>query len=181
MSPWPTHATRIAYENRWITVHEDQVRRPDGTDGVYGVVSLRHPAVFVVALTAADDVVLIDVDRHTVGRSLEVPAGSTDGQEPLVAAARELAEEAGLVAQEWTQLGELSALNGVCRAPASVYLATGLSPAPAQDVRAEEEGILAVRAEPWSRVLDLVASGEIRDSETLAALLHAAVHVGRVQ
>ncbi len=61
------HGTRTAYENQWIRVREDQVVRPDGTDGLYGVVEVRQPAVFVVALTEADEVVLITVDRHTTG------------------------------------------------------------------------------------------------------------------
>ncbi len=77
--PWTTRSSRTAYENRWIRVREDDVVMPDGTDGVYGVVELHHPAVFVVALDDDERVLLVDVDRDTVGRSLEVPAGWSDG------------------------------------------------------------------------------------------------------
>ena len=66
---WPVTRTRVAYENPWIVVREDQVVRPDGSPGVYGVVEVRRPAVFVVALTDADEVVLVTVDRHTAGTS----------------------------------------------------------------------------------------------------------------
>ena len=93
---WPVRRTRVAYENAWIRVHEDEVTRPDGAPGLFGVIEVRQPAVFVVALTDADEVVLVTVDRHTVGKSVEVPAGGTDGEDPLVAARRELAEETGL-------------------------------------------------------------------------------------
>ena len=188
---WPVRATRVAYENAWIRVHEDAVVRPDGSDGVFGVVEVRQPAVFVVALTDADEVVLVTVDRHTVGESVEVPAGGTDGQDPLVAARRELAEETGLAAREWRRVGVMNALNGVCRAPEVVFLATGLEPVAGpdgagqdgagQDGARAEEGISAVRRVPVGQVLDLVRGGGITDGETVAALMFALAHLGRVR
>ena len=113
---WPTRARRTVYENQWITVTEDEVVRPDGRDGIYGVVELRNDAVFVVAMTDDVEVLLVTVDRHTVGESVEVPAGGTDGEDPLVAARRELLEETGYVASEWREIGRMTALNGICRA-----------------------------------------------------------------
>jgi 8-oxo-dGTP pyrophosphatase MutT (NUDIX family) len=175
---WPVTASRTVYDNAWIEVVEDDVVRPDGSPGVYGVVRLRHPAVFVVALTDADEVVLVTVDRHTTGPSVEVPAGGADGPDTLAGARRELAEETGLQASEWLEVGRMNALNGVCVAPEVVYLATGLSPA--DGAEQEVEGISAVRAVPWADVLGLVARGEISDGETVAALMFAALALGRV-
>ncbi len=177
---WPTRTSRLVYENPWITVHEDEVTRPDGSDGIYGVVEVRRPAVFVVALTEADEVVLVMVDRHTVGPSLEVPAGGTDGEDPLVAAQRELLEETGLTASTWRRLGGMTALNGICRAPEHVFLATGLTGSRSGPGSQSEEGISEVRTVPLAEVLDLVSDGTIADSETLAALLHAVIALGRV-
>ncbi len=176
---WPTRTSRLVYENAWITVHEDEVTRPDGSDGLYGVVEVRRPAVFVVALTDADEVVLVTVDRHTVGRSLEVPAGGTDGEDPLAAAQRELLEETGLTASTWRRLGEMTALNGICRAPEHVFLATGLASSHRGSDSQSEEGISEVRTVPLAEVFDLVRDGMITDSETLAALLHALIALGR--
>jgi len=176
---WVTSTSEIVYENRWIRVREDQVVRPDGTDGLYGVVELRQPAVFVVALTDGDEVVLLTVDRHTTGRSVEVPAGGTDGEEPLVAAQRELLEETGYRASSWVHVGTMQALNGVCEAPEHVFVARGLTLAKATGHH--EEGISDVRTVPFAEVLAMVARGEVTDGETVAALMYAAIHLGRVR
>jgi len=179
---WPVRETRVVYENPWIRVREDAVTRPDGGDGIFGVVEVQRPAVFVVALSDADEVVLVTVDRHTVGSSVEVPAGGTDGEDPLAAAQRELAEETGLAARHWRQVGTMNALNGVCRAHELVFLATGLEPSPDSDDAAAraEEGIGDVRRVPLPDVLAMVRDGAITDGETIAALMLALVALGRV-
>ncbi|MFW6776199.1 NUDIX domain-containing protein [Nocardioides sp. CPCC 205120] len=170
---------RVVHENPWIVVTQDEVVRPDGTPGTYGVVELRSPAVIVVAITDDDEVVLVRCDRYTTGPGWEVPAGGADDDDPLTAARRELGEEAGLVAEHWRDLGPVTSLNGVCRAPGRVFLARGLRPAP-ERVEQAVEGISEVRAVPWAELLGMVAAGEVPDGETLAALLLAAVAEGRV-
>ncbi|GAA4168432.1 NUDIX hydrolase [Gryllotalpicola koreensis] len=177
--PWTTLTTRTAYENPWIRVREDQVVHPDGSHGLYGVVELR-PAVFVVALDEDDRVALIEIDRYTVGASLEVPAGGSDGQEPLVAAQRELLEETGLEASDWSELGSLFALNGAALAPEHVFLARGLRQATDSSHSQLEEGISGVRFVPLPEVLAMIGRGEISDNETVAAVSLAAIKLGRL-
>lgn len=177
---WQTNTSRTAYENPWIRVREDRVTRPNGAPGLYGVVEMRHPAVFVVALDADDRVVLVEIDRYTTGPgSWEVPAGATDGEDPLVAAKRELAEETGLTATEWTELGSLHALNGIAVAREHFFLARGLADAVAADASQAEEGIGQVRRVPFAEVRDMIAEGRLRDGESVAALSLAAIHLGR--
>ena len=183
---WPVQTSRVVYDNPWIRVREDQVVRPDQAQGIYGVVEVKAPAVFVVALTEDDEVWLLTIERHTVGRSVEIPAGGGAEDDLLDGARRELAEEVGLAAGDWLELGRLDSLNGVCRAPGVVFLATGLSSAPGRAAEAmtaseqHREGISAPRPVPVPEVVDLVRRGEIRDAETLAALLLALAHLGRV-
>lgn len=170
---WPVTASRTVYENRWIRVDEEDVVQPDGAPGIYGVVTLKNDAVFVVAVDDEDRVLLVEVDRHTVGPSLEVPAGGSDGEEPLAAAQRELLEETGFAAGAWTRLGGMTALNGICRAPEHVFLARDLRPVASAEAAQREEGIRALERVPLAAVPDLVTAGRLTDSETLAALLMA--------
>lgn len=180
MAAWQTRSSRVAFENAWIRVREDEVVTPDGRPGTYGVVEMIHDAVFVVALDEDDRVVMVTVDRYPTGPgSLEVPAGGSDGDEPLLAAQRELLEETGLVADRWTPIGGMDALNGIAVAHEHVFLAEGLRGSVDAAETQHEEGIADVRRMPFAEVLAAIGDGRIRDGETIAAIARAAIHLGR--
>jgi hypothetical protein len=58
------HARRVAYENAWITVWHDEVSRPDGSPGIYGVVHFANLAAGVVAIDDDDRIVLVGQHRY---------------------------------------------------------------------------------------------------------------------
>ncbi|MBD3753662.1 MAG: NUDIX hydrolase, partial [Micrococcales bacterium] len=124
----------------------------------------------------------VTLERYPTGsRSVEVPSGGSDGEPPREAAARELREETGLQASELTEIGFMYALNGIADAPEHVFLATGLKPVPGADATdRQEEGIDEMSWVPFPEVLGMIRDGAITDGETIAALMFAAIHLGRV-
>ena len=176
MSAWSTRSTREVYANHYIRVVEDEVVRPDGSDGIFGVLEVRQPAVFVVPVTSDDRLVLIHTDRYTTGASWEVPAGGSDGQELRVAAERELAEETGYAAGRWDHLGGQWGLNGVARSRIEVFLARDLTRA--STTYDESEGIGAVEDFAWPEVRSMLRDGRLNDNESAGALLLAAIELG---
>ena len=177
---WQRRSSREIYRNAWISVREDDVVRPDGVPGTYGVVTVNRPAVFVVPVTGGGEVIMIRQRRYTTGaESLEVPGGGMDDDEPLVAAARELREETGYAAGTWRDLGPVYSLNGVADAPGRVFLATDLTRVGGDE--REAEGISDVIAVGLADLVARIGRREITDNESLAALLLALVALDRVR
>lgn len=168
--PWTTMSSREVYANPWIRVREDEVLRPDGSPGIYGVVTTSL-AVGVVALTEDDEVVLVGQWRYTLGAySWEIVEGGADpGEDGLTAIRRELVEEAGYEAEHWERLGhDIAISNSVTDELARVWLAWGLHPVPDDPDPTEE---LEVRLVPFDDAVAMVAAGEITDAITSIALL----------
>lgn len=177
---WITRGSREVYENPWIRVREDDVITPGGEPGLYGVVSLQNPSVFVVPVTKDNEVVLVRQWRYTVERhSWEVPAGGSDGEEPEVAAQRELREEAGYVAERMTVLPQVFSLNGVCDAPGFVVVAEDLTRV-SDGAEIADEGISGTATLPWTEVFEWIKTGQIHDGESITALMHAGLALGRI-
>jgi 8-oxo-dGDP phosphatase len=183
---WRTESSVTKYENPWIQVREDIVVRPDGSPGLYGVLATKNVAVFVVALNESgpngksDPLVLLEtIDRYTVGPSIEVPAGGADGQEPLLAAQRELAEETGYAADQWIDLGGTNALNGISLAPERFFLARGLRRTSDASATQFDEGIVDTQWLRFSEVVKMIADGKITDGESITAIALAGIHLGR--
>lgn len=168
--PWQVVASREVYANAWISVREDEVVRPDGSPGVYGVVSTKL-ACGVLALTDADEVVLVGQWRYVLGSySWEiVEGGADDGEDGLTAIQRELVEEAGYTAARWERLGHDIALsNSVTDEIARLWLARDLTPVPHDPDPTE---VLEVRHVPFDEAVAMVDRGEITDSMSVIALL----------
>lgn len=122
---WLTVSSKRVYDNPWITVREDQVIRPDGEPGIYGVVHYKNIAVGVLAVEE-DHVYLVGQYRYPLQRySWEIPEGGCpEGEEPQRAAQRELREETGLEAARWRMLGEAHLSNSAADEYAVWFLAT---------------------------------------------------------
>jgi 8-oxo-dGTP pyrophosphatase MutT (NUDIX family) len=172
-NPWRTLSSRIPYENAWIRIREDQVIRPDGQPGIYGVVEIR-PSVGVVAIDDQDCVVLAGQWRYTVNRwSWELPrGGSAPGEtDMLEVARRELREETGIEAETWEPLGAVDLNNGVTTDVEHLFLATNLRFV--GDAQGGDEAIVTRRV-AFPEALAMVMSSEITEVCTAAAILKVA-------
>ncbi len=123
---WKKLSSKVVHESPYYFVREDDVIKPDGSKGKYNVVVTKG-AVFIVAIDNEKNVYLERLYRYTNDNySVEIPAGGTEGEEPLIAAKRELQEETGLEANTWKALGIMYPANGLLSEENHVYLATDL-------------------------------------------------------
>jgi len=170
--PWQTLATRVVYRNPWIRVEEDQVAMPDGRTTLYGVVRC-GPCVGVLPFLNPETVVLIRQYRY-VARSVfwEMPTGGVRSGETLESAAqRELGEEVGYRARRLLPLVSYHTSKMVLDETAHLFYGEDLVPvaAPLDDTE-----FIEVRPVPFATALRMVETGEIADSMTVIAVLHAA-------
>lgn len=165
---------RVAYENPWITVWHDEVDRPDGSPGIYGVVHFANLAAGVVAIDANDRVVLVGQHRYTLDAwSWEIPEGGVpDGETPLGGAQRELREETGVEARTWHELGRVDLSNSISDERAVLFLATELVHGAASPDPTEA---LEVRWVPFDEALAMTLDGRISDVMSVAAIQRVAL------
>jgi 8-oxo-dGTP pyrophosphatase MutT (NUDIX family) len=176
--PWSVVSSKDQYENRWIRVTHHDVITPAGEAGIYGAVHFKNLAVGIVAIDAEQHTFLVGQYRFTLKEySWEIPeGGGVLGADPRESAARELAEETGLRAARWQRLVECDLSNSISDERAIAFLAWDLTQGEAAPDSTEE---LTLRRVPLVDAFKMVASGEIRDVLSVAAL--QAVHLLHLQ
>lgn len=169
-NPWKIKSEEIIYDNPWINLTEYQVINPSGNPGIYGKVHFKNVATGVFPLDDDLNTYLVGQYRFALGQySWEMPEGGGPlGSDPLESAKRELLEETGLKAQNWSELLRMHLSNSVSDELSIIYLARDLQqfePEP------EETEQLIVNKVPFEKVYRMVCNGEITDSMTVAAVL----------
>ena len=172
--PWVRHARRTAYENAWITVWHDDVTRPDGGAGIYGVVHFANLAAGVVAVDDEDRVVLVGQHRYTLDAwSWEIPEGGVPpGEEALDGMRRELREETGVEAREWAEIARVHLSNSVTDEAGVLYLARGLTHG---DAAPEPTERIEVRWVPFDEALAMTFDGRITDAFSIIGIQRVAL------
>jgi ADP-ribose pyrophosphatase len=163
-----TLESRTIFEGKVVRLYLDRVRLPNGLEVDREVV--RHwGAVGMLPLDGDGYVYLVRQYRHATGEDLlEIPAGKLlPDEDPLHCAERELMEEIGYSADEWVKLADFYTSPGFSDEVLHLYMATKLREGTANP---EEDEFLEIIHLPLPKALTMVASGEIRDSKTVACL-----------
>ena len=165
-----TLGSRIVYQNRWMTVREDEIRRSDGSHGIFGVVEKPDAAMIIPVDNGR--VHMVQQFKYAVGaRFWEFPQGTwAQAQNYTIEdlARGELREETGLVATGFEFLARIYVAYGFLTQPMHVFVATGLTQLDAQPEHEEQDIIRGTFT--WSEFHQMVGAGQITDAQTLAAL-----------
>ena len=162
--------SRSVYANRWMNVREDDVRFPNGHEGIYGVVE-KPDFVLIVPVHSDGRIQLVEQFRYPVGgRYWELPQGSWETRrdvDPVEVARAELAEETGYSAQTMEPVAHWFEAYGFCNQGFHVYRATELTAVDAK--RDIEEAGMRTAAFPMTEIVHMIASGAIKDAPSIAA------------
>jgi 8-oxo-dGTP pyrophosphatase MutT (NUDIX family) len=176
-------ASREVYRNNWLTLREDDIRRPDGSRGIYSVID-KPPYALVIAQDD-DRFHLVEQFRYPLGmRRWEFPQGTApdlEDADPLQLAARELREETGLRAASMRLLGTLDVAPGMSSQRGRVFLATGITEG--EHDREHEEQDMHSAWFSRGQLEQMIRDGGITDAQSIAAwallLLAERVELGR--
>jgi 8-oxo-dGTP pyrophosphatase MutT (NUDIX family) len=176
-NPYRLTSRKEIYSNPWIRVREDHVIRPNGTAGMFGVVEVK-PGASVLAMEGDGSVYLIKEYKYGVGReSVEVMSGGIEeGETPLDTARRELREELGLTAREYTDLGMIDPFTTAAQSPNYLFLARGLERCESEP---DEGEFLEIVRVPFARAVEMAMASEITHAASCAVILKARVWLGR--
>ena len=169
-NPWTRQSSRFIYENPWISLREDQVVKPSGGQGIYGVVSFKNYAIGIIPVDDQGYTWLIGQYRYTLDLySWEIPmGGGLLDHDPLDSARRELKEETGLIARKWQKILTLHTSNSVTDEVAFVYLAEDLEQKAAEF---EDTEVLQVKKVLLAEAVRMASNSEITDAISVAGLL----------
>lgn len=168
-NPWQIISAKEVYGNNWINVTEYDVINPNGGKGIYGKVHFKNIAIGIIALDEDLNTYIVGQYRFVLDEySWEIPeGGGALDKDPLVSAKRELLEETGLVAREWTQLCKFHLSNSVSDEYGFIFLARKLEQhAPMPD----ETEQLIVKKIAFEEAWQMLERGQITDSMSLIAI-----------
>ncbi len=168
-NPWKTLASKIVYQNPWIKIREDKVLRPDGSEGIYGLMESKDSVMVVVRNDRGELFLIHTFSYPDSSWNWELPGGGGEGEEAETASKRELTEETGITANKWTLLGKTRVCNGLMTEKMAVYLAEDLSFG--QSIEADDKDLISQgQFVSLEEIDEMIERGEINDGQTITGL-----------
>lgn len=167
---WTTLSSKMIFEHRWYRLRQDSVSLPNGEVIDDFFVSERPDIATVLPITEDGQVVFVRQYRHGIGEILlELPGGTFEvGEEPLAVAQRELAEETGYTAEEWTEIATF--YNSPVKQNNLIHLFKAQNACLTQPQQLDATEQIEVVTKPIADIAPLIASGELCVTGTLTAL-----------
>jgi 8-oxo-dGTP pyrophosphatase MutT (NUDIX family) len=167
--PFQRLSSEVLVSNAWHRYCKDRYTQADGSEGTYFYVDMPGSCA---SIPVFDDgsTVLLRVHRYLLGAEFwEFPIGGMRaGEDPLAVAQRELHEEAGLAAREWTPLGRFAPYKGVSNEVCHYWLARGLTEV-GQELEPSEQ--ISVHRMPFAAARQRMLDQECSDGQSLAGLV----------
>ena len=172
-NPWKKISSKEIYDNPWVNIRHEEVIKPNGENGIYGVAHFKNMAAAVLPLDGDNNTWLVGQYRYTLEEySWEIPMGGGDLLgDSLTAAKRELKEETGITANKWTALGKLHTSNSVTDEVGFMYLAEDLT---FEESEPDDTEILTLKKMSLREAVRMVMDSEITDSLSIATILKVA-------
>lgn len=169
-NPWKTKSIKQVYDNDWIALEHHEVVNPSNNPGIYGKIHFKNIAIGVIPVDENGNTWLVGQYRYPLDQfSWEIPeGGGALNIDPLSSAKRELQEETGISANEWSNIQQIHTSNSVSDEFGIIFLAKQLQYGKAQPDDNEE---LTVKKLPLQEALRMVIDGEITDSLSVAGIL----------
>jgi ADP-ribose pyrophosphatase len=169
-NPWTVLSEETRFENPWIRVDKHDVLNPAGKPGEYSTVHFKNLAIGIIPLDVDFSTWIVGQYRFPLKQySWEIPeGGGKHDTAPLESAKRELLEETGIIAEKWTMIQQMHLSNSVSDELAVIYIAQDLS---FTDSEPEETEELQIRKLHFNELYQMVLSGEVTDSMSVAGVL----------
>lgn len=171
-NPWKTLKSEVQFETPWIKVTRHDILNPAGKPGIYGTVSFKNLAIGIIPIDNEGYTWLVGQWRYPLNQySWEIiEGGGPLGIDPLDSAKRELKEETGLIADDYTLICNMYTSNSVSDEYCYIYVAQGLTLTEAEP---EENEALQIKRVPFQKAFEMVMNGDITDSLSVAGILKA--------
>ena len=169
-NPWKTLDTTIVYESAWVKVSKSNVINPAGNDAIYSVVHFKNLAIGVIPLDEENNTWLVGQYRYpTNNYSWEICEGGGDmNLDPVESAKRELKEETGIIAGNYTEIMRMHLSNSATDELAIIFVGRNLS---FDHSEPEETEVLQLKKMHINEVFNWCMKGKITDAMSVAGIL----------
>jgi 8-oxo-dGTP pyrophosphatase MutT (NUDIX family) len=176
--PWTVRKSESRFKNDLMELFEDEVIKPDRTEGSYATLRIQDGAA-IIALDDEGYAYLVKEFRYAVGREdVEVVGGAIDeGEQPIEAARRELREELGIEAGEWTELGTVYHSTSIINSSSTLFLARQLK----FTEKDEDSGeVIKTVKMPFDEAVAKALTGDLTHATSCTLVLRAQHHLRKI-